>query len=203
MKQSFLERLIINPVVPKVIIGLYIILVFADIITPFVDKDVKYEIGVMPASQNEDNPIIFSDYPQASVQTKGKLEIKNPTITDRLIFRTSYTPALTTLLAYLTILILLFRNTRLFLLASKEFSFRKSMWKQTMIIGLILILFAFVNMAKEPVASRIIAKYSNGEFKKDETFVHWLQMWSGLLLIFLGTAFKKATDLQQEQDLTV
>jgi hypothetical protein len=205
MKKSFTEILIgksPKPIAMKLALLCFLAIVVGDIIQPFFDKDTKYIMRVKASDALVHTHKKIKEYPSTEILPAGVLTIKNPDPFDRLMYKTNETSSLVTSLSYLIILVVLLKYADKLRFDDKQI-FSKNIWRPVLIIGLILFFLSIINIVKDLVAIRQVKEFTNGEFIPDERFTHWVQFWAGVILMNFSIVFKRGSELQQEQDLTV
>jgi|GEM_PF-6681347 len=133
----------------------------------------------------------------------GTLQINTPTIWERIILPQedadfNFSKNLFLLASCLILLKILpkVKNNSLF---SYDVS------KQIITIGLLVVIYSFVEIIQNRIASSIISDKTMNQFMFNKNTNRLLlpTIWIGLIIIWLGNTYKKAFTLKQEQDLTI
>ncbi|WP_207492138.1 DUF2975 domain-containing protein [Aridibaculum aurantiacum] len=152
---------------------------------------------------NAENATTLAAYSTATVYALGKLEIHQPSLLQRIVF-----PNFLSIFDVFRILFWLFLSIPLLLLVNtidKNSAFRDNAARYLRMTGFIMILFFILEPVRNAYLNQEVLALTEKRFRllHDFGFDNQLKLWIGLLAIWFSRSYKKATQLQAEQDLTV
>ena len=145
----------------------------------------------------------LASFPDATVFAMGKLEILKPTLFQKIILTDidSYTDVINNLFW------LVFSVNLLLLVNSIETNagFKGEIPKFIRIAGLALIIYSFIDFFRNAYVANEVLKLTENKYHYGSMLQspNHLELWLGILLLWFARSYKKAMQLQSEQDLTI
>ena len=185
----------------KIILWLAILYSITFLIGAMVQDDPLY-ILVRPPFDSQHSTSLLT-LPGATVYAMGKLEIANPTIQQRLFYPDTFSHfdvVKNTFWLILSVILLKLVN-----IIEADGSFRNKAFKYLRILGIALIIYGFIAVIQNAFMTEQVKMLTNNNFFFSQTrsYPDRLEVWIGILILWFGRSYKKATQLQAEQDLTV
>lgn len=193
------------PLLPRIRRSFWGLLLFSIllIISQFPGSD-NLHVRIKPVEFGAFSNKTITTYVTGTVQLNGELILSHPTIWQRVMFTNAKTNLdIISLLFIAVISIIIIRIT------PKVFQsnlFRKDISRSIQLIGYLMILHAIVSIYRTMgYAPAEINRITHNEFTSFITFpiLIWAEAYTALIVIAIGSAYKRGIQLQQEQDLTV
>lgn len=184
-------------------IGMPILLIATviNLIGILADPSVEFLIRVKPVEMTDTIKSKAFSYTKADVAFSGTLKIKSPDFIDKVLMKPDYAISfIDSIFYFLGLLILLFMVRKI---NNKTNIFLVDISKDIALFGFLLVLFYLCNGLRDKFIQTKVLSLTKGAFAKDFISSHWVQLWSGIILMSWSALFKRGHKLQQEQDLTV
>ena len=165
----------------------------------FSDDSIVVSVKPIFSSKYYDSSII--QFKQSNLLLRGALVIDKPTFYEKIILPQEYAD-----FSFLKNIFLLFGCIVLLKIlpnTKKENLFKVDISKSITAIGLLIIIYSFLELTQNFIASTIIKEKIDNQFVLVKHNFFNILFLIGCAIIWFGKTYKKAFELQQQQNLTI